>query len=166
MELSGQLHAPAALPPGKDPLVPTGKETSWAPEPVWTWWWKDKFPAPAGIWTPNQPTNPLASTIPLNYPDSFHWLCHSKVSIQIRRHVGHFIHSWLLMGGVASPFPHSQSQGLPLVGCPRLLIQYVCSYRPYLEAISSIHNLKTWYAIVTGSHIIWKLYIHQLLFRW
>jgi hypothetical protein len=26
MEVSGQLHAPAALPPGKDPLVPTGYE--------------------------------------------------------------------------------------------------------------------------------------------
>jgi hypothetical protein len=24
MEVSGQLHAPAALPPGKEPLVPTG----------------------------------------------------------------------------------------------------------------------------------------------
>jgi hypothetical protein len=25
MEVSGQLHAPAALPPGKEPLVPTYK---------------------------------------------------------------------------------------------------------------------------------------------
>jgi hypothetical protein len=25
MEVSGQLHAPAALPPGKEPLVPIGK---------------------------------------------------------------------------------------------------------------------------------------------
>jgi hypothetical protein len=24
MEVSGQLHAPAALPPGKEPLVPIG----------------------------------------------------------------------------------------------------------------------------------------------
>jgi hypothetical protein len=27
MEVSGQLHAPAALPPGKEPLVPIGFET-------------------------------------------------------------------------------------------------------------------------------------------
>jgi hypothetical protein len=32
MEESGQLDAPAALPP-----VPTRKEAGWATEPVWTW---------------------------------------------------------------------------------------------------------------------------------
>jgi hypothetical protein len=31
--MSGQLHAPAALPPGKE-----SPETGWAPEPVWTTW--------------------------------------------------------------------------------------------------------------------------------
>jgi hypothetical protein len=48
MEVSGQLHAPAALPPGKKPLVPIGYEAGWAPEPFRTWWWI-KFPAPQGI---------------------------------------------------------------------------------------------------------------------
>jgi hypothetical protein len=33
---SGQFHAPTALPPGKEPLVPIGKEAVWGPEPVWT----------------------------------------------------------------------------------------------------------------------------------
>jgi hypothetical protein len=33
MEVSGQLHAPAALLPGKQPLVPIRKEAGWAPEP-------------------------------------------------------------------------------------------------------------------------------------
>jgi hypothetical protein len=32
MEVSGQLHAPAALPPGKELLVPIGQEGGWAPE--------------------------------------------------------------------------------------------------------------------------------------
>jgi hypothetical protein len=37
MGVSGQRHAPAALlPPGKGPPVPIGRETGWAPEPVWT----------------------------------------------------------------------------------------------------------------------------------
>jgi hypothetical protein len=31
MEVGDQLHAPAALPPGKDPLVPIGWEAGWAP---------------------------------------------------------------------------------------------------------------------------------------
>jgi hypothetical protein len=32
--VSGQLHAPVALPPEKEPLVPIGYETGWIPEPV------------------------------------------------------------------------------------------------------------------------------------
>ena len=31
--------------------------------------------------------------------------------------------------------PLAQPQGPPLVSCPRLLIQYMCSYPPYLEAV-------------------------------
>jgi hypothetical protein len=36
--VSVQLHAPAALPPRKEPLVPIGQEVGWTPEPVWTTW--------------------------------------------------------------------------------------------------------------------------------
>jgi hypothetical protein len=39
-EVSGQLHVPAVLPPGKEPPVPIGYEAGWAPEPVWTMWRK------------------------------------------------------------------------------------------------------------------------------
>jgi len=31
MEVSGRLHAPVALPPGKEPLVPTGYEVFFSP---------------------------------------------------------------------------------------------------------------------------------------
>jgi len=57
MEVSGQIHVhdPAALPPGKGHLVPNGLEAGWAPEPVWTRWWRDIFPAPAGTRTPDHP---------------------------------------------------------------------------------------------------------------
>jgi hypothetical protein len=34
----GQLHASAALTPGKELLVPIGQEVGWTPEPVWTTW--------------------------------------------------------------------------------------------------------------------------------
>jgi hypothetical protein len=33
LEVSGQLHTPASLPP-----VPIGEEVGWTPEPVWTTW--------------------------------------------------------------------------------------------------------------------------------
>jgi hypothetical protein len=36
MEVSGQLHAPAALPIGKEFLVSNVKEAGWAPEPFAT----------------------------------------------------------------------------------------------------------------------------------
>jgi hypothetical protein len=36
--MSGQLHAPAALPPGKEPPVPIEQEVGWTSEPVWTIW--------------------------------------------------------------------------------------------------------------------------------
>jgi len=45
MEISGQLHILAALPP-----VATGLEAGWTPEPVWTWW-KEKSLSLLGIET-------------------------------------------------------------------------------------------------------------------
>jgi hypothetical protein len=47
MEVSGQLHTLAILPPGERTPVPTGKEAGWAPELFWTLWKKEKFLAPA-----------------------------------------------------------------------------------------------------------------------
>jgi len=35
MEVCVQLHFPAALLPGKEPLIPTRWEAEWGPEPVW-----------------------------------------------------------------------------------------------------------------------------------
>jgi len=56
-------------------------------------------------------------------------------------------------------YPNYQG-GLPLIGCSQLLIQYICSYPPYMEAISSIHNPRKHHAVVTGTpHIIgFKIY--------
>jgi hypothetical protein len=42
-----------------------------------------------------------------------------------------------------------QSGGPPIFSYPRLLIQYIRSYPPYLEAVSSIRNLRTRHAVVT-----------------
>jgi hypothetical protein len=45
--------------------------------------------------------------------------------------------------------PNPQAGGPPLVGCPRLLIQYIRRYPPYLDAVSSIRNPRTRHAVVT-----------------
>jgi hypothetical protein len=51
--------------------------------------------------------------------------------------------------GVVWPTPNPQAGAPPLVGCPRMLIQYICSYPPYLEAVSSIRNVRTRHVVVT-----------------
>jgi hypothetical protein len=41
MEMSGQLHAPAALPAVKEPTILIEEEDGWALERVWTLWNKE-----------------------------------------------------------------------------------------------------------------------------
>jgi len=50
--LSGQLHAPSALPQGKTCRYLLDRRLDGHPEPVWTRCRRGKFPAPAGIRTP------------------------------------------------------------------------------------------------------------------
>ena len=42
-----------------------------------------------------------------------------------------FLNINVLQGGVVSTSPNPQAEGPPLVGCPRLLIQFIRSYPPY-----------------------------------
>ena len=42
-----------------------------------------------------------------------------------------FLKISVLQGGVVSTSPNPQAEGPPLVGCPRLLIQFIRSYPPY-----------------------------------
>jgi hypothetical protein len=46
--------------------------------------------------------------------------------------------------------PNPQAGGLPFVGCPGLLMKYICSYPRYMEVVHSIRNLRTHHAMVTG----------------
>jgi hypothetical protein len=50
MKVSGQLHAPYRFTPGEraPPPVAIRQETGWAPEPVCTLWYIEKFLDPAG----------------------------------------------------------------------------------------------------------------------
>jgi hypothetical protein len=59
MEVSGQLHSTATLPPVKQPHLPLVKEVGWAPDLVWTFWGKEKSLVPARNRTPA--VHPLAS---------------------------------------------------------------------------------------------------------
>jgi hypothetical protein len=73
IEVSGQLHAPAALLPGKEPPALFGQEAGCDPEPVWTRWWRVKFPAP----TPDHPGRSPSSCTPMQgtYLKCVRWFC-------------------------------------------------------------------------------------------
>jgi hypothetical protein len=65
---------------------------------------------------------------------------------------------WVLRGRVVSPPPTPQAGAPPSVGCPRLLIQHIRSYPPYLEAVSSIRNPRIgfdWFRTGTGGGLLW-----------
>ena len=62
-----------------------------------------------------------------------------------------FLNMNVLQGGVVSTSPNPQAGGPPLVRYPRLLIQFIRSYPPY-RSRSSIRNLRTRHAVVTGTH--------------
>jgi hypothetical protein len=73
----------------------------------------------------------------------------SKESVQFWGFMLGFVTSLFLRWGVVSPTHNPLAGGSPIVGCPRLLIQYIRSYPPYLESVSSIRNLRTRHAVVT-----------------
>ena len=68
MTVGGQLHAPAALSPGNDP-VPIVQEAGWAPGPVWT---GAENLAVTGIRSPDRPARSVVA-IPteLSRPTTF-----------------------------------------------------------------------------------------------
>jgi hypothetical protein len=64
MELSGQSHASAALPPGKEPLVSI-EDVVWAPEPACSLWVREKS-CPC---RESNPGRPAQFEIETNYGD-------------------------------------------------------------------------------------------------
>jgi hypothetical protein len=73
----------------------------------------------------------------------------------LSHHLNIFVTSLFLRWGVVSPTPNPQAGGPLLVGCPRLLIEHIRSYPPYLEGVSSIRNLRTRHAVATRDPPIW-----------
>jgi len=62
MEVSDQLHAPAALPRRKSLGYPF--MGGWvAPEPVWTQWRREKYSSPYHEWNPGHPACSLVAIV-------------------------------------------------------------------------------------------------------
>jgi hypothetical protein len=85
---------------------------------------------------------------PFSIPISFQKMCPRPYTTFCNKLVFHN-EEWL------APLLNPQAEGLSLVGCPQLLIQYICTNYPYLEDISSIYNPRTCHAVVTDIHITW-----------
>jgi hypothetical protein len=67
--------------------------------------------------------------------------------------------------GIFIPSPNIKAGVPPIIRHLWLLIQYTGIYPPYLEILSSICNLRTHHAMVTGTHISWTdEYQHSKLF--
>jgi hypothetical protein len=62
--------------------------------------------------------------------------------------LSYFVTSLFFWWGAVIPMPNLQAGGPSFVDCPWLLIQFIHTYSPYLEAISSIHNLKMCHVMV------------------
>jgi hypothetical protein len=71
----------------------------------------------------------------------------------------HFITSWFFMVRSWSSTPNPQTGRPPLDGSLRLLIEYIRSYPPYLEVVSSIRNLRTHHTVVARNppNMVWRL---------
>ena len=65
---------------------------------------------------------------------------------------------------LSAPRPTPQARGPPLVDCPWLLIQYICGTL-HIGGRSSICNLRTPHAVVTGTHLSWPLQMHMIKFK-
>jgi len=63
MEVSGQLHTRAALPLGKEPLVPIGKGSGWAPELVSMQKQRKEVPSPCWELSPSSPAHSLVNIL-------------------------------------------------------------------------------------------------------
>ena len=57
-----------------------------------------------------------------------------KLSVEFRGPVWWFWTNIFLQCEAVSRMPNPQAEGSVLIGCPPLLIQYICSFHPYMEA--------------------------------
>jgi len=98
------------------------------------------FPGCCCKWTCPQQAPNIPRT---KFMSLFCCLCHTKVSIQVWGKCSCFVTNPVFMGRSCQQLTHPQAGGPPLVGCLRLLIQYICSYLPYclyLNTVNIIYN--------------------------
>jgi len=94
--------------------IPTEQDAGWAPEPVWSFWRRDKSPAPTGIRAPDRPARTLVSSdyaapapVVLSDPALEH-LCYDSLQLT---NTTHLLHIW--GGGGGTLYTSSASYFIP-----------------------------------------------------
>jgi hypothetical protein len=75
-----------------------------------------------------------------------------KESAQVQGLLWHFEQTYFYGEDLLAPRPTLKLWDTALIGCPRLLIRYIHSYLTYLEAVSSIRNLRFAMSCWQGTH--------------
>jgi hypothetical protein len=87
----------------------------------------------------------------------------SSIHNNLNGPIRHFITNLSFYDELLAPSPTTPAGGPPIVGCTRLLIQYIHSYSWYLVAISTIHSLRMHHAMVRRASlnmgIKWATYL-------
>jgi hypothetical protein len=100
MEVSGQLHAPAALLPGKMPPVPIEWEVGWIPEPVWSTWsrenswpYRESNSNPSVVQAVASRCTDYAIPAPkfIRHTDQYHWKTEMLVNVRWKLLILNFI---------------------------------------------------------------------------
>ena len=83
----------------------------------------------------------------------FRCLGRTRVSVQVWGFpYEYFVTIYVFMVRSCSTSPNPQAGGPLLVGCPRLLIQYIRSYTPYWRPFLHLHP-EARHAVLTGTHL-------------
>jgi hypothetical protein len=161
MEVTGQLHGPAALPPGKEPLLHIGQEAGWAPQPVWTPWWGEKLLAPTETRIPDHPArSPALYHRAITAPEKItvdHLIQKFALFYRTRRYITVFTRTrhWNLSWArwIQSTHSHPMSLrsiiillshlrlGLPGGLCPQIFQPKLCKHFWYLYAGKTMRGI-------------------------
>jgi hypothetical protein len=99
----------------------------------------------------------LQSTYQISCPFSLF-----KESVQVRGPMWQFVTILFLRLEAVSRTPNPQAGGPPVVGCPRLFIQYIRTYSPDLGDVTLIRNLRTRHAIVTRDPLKMEIFVQYI----
>jgi hypothetical protein len=134
VEHNGQLHASAALPPGKEPSILTTKEDGWDPKPIWSFGGEKNLLPMTGLET--RPVGHAACRSVTVSTEIFQFICQTHGSLYTSYNCLPFDENSLASSVnqlhlvpqlMKKLFKTSMLLGLPVESASSLTIQNTCS---------------------------------------